>query len=128
MNIDSQMAALFGLGSSLALVGWLFLAILPTWRGLAQRVAGLAIPALLALAYTVLIGLWWSRGTGGFNSIEEVRALFTSTPLLVAGWLHYLAFDLLICAFISREAQREAIPHLIVLPLLFLTLMFGPIG
>ena len=119
---------LFGLGNMTALAGWSLLALLPRWRGLAQAVAGLAIPALLALAYTVLVGVWWSRAEGGFGSIEQVRALFGSTPVLVAGWFHYLAFDLFVGAWISREAQREGIAHLLVVPLLVLTFLFGPIG
>ena len=118
----------FSLGNMTALVGWALLVFLPRWRGVAQAVAGFLIPALLALAYVVLVGIWWSRAEGGFGSIEEVRALFGSTPVLIAGWFHYLAFDLFVGAWISREAQREGISHLLVVPLLAITFLFGPIG
>lgn len=127
-TIDPLMTQIFGIGSSAALLGWVLLIFLPHWKGIAQAVAGILLPGLLSLAYAVLIAVWWSRGAGGFNSIEEVRALFGSTPLLVAGWLHYLAFDLFVGAWISREARKEGIPHLVIVPLLPLTLMFGPIG
>ena len=43
-------------------------------------------------------------------------ALFTNPEIALAGWLHYLAFDLLIGAWEVRTARREAIPHLLVLP------------
>jgi hypothetical protein len=119
---------LFGLGNIAAMAGWVLLILLPRWRGIAQSVAGIGIPALLSLAYTVLISVWWSRAEGGFGSIEAVRALFGSAPVLVAGWFHYLAFDLFVGAWISREAQREGISHVFVLPLLVLTFLFGPIG
>jgi hypothetical protein len=119
---------LFGLGNMAAMAGWVLLILLPRWRGIAQSVAGIAIPALLSLAYTVLISVWLSRAEGGFGSIEAVRVLFGSAPVLVAGWFHYLAFDLFVGAWISREAQREGISHAFVLPLLVLTFLLGPIG
>jgi hypothetical protein len=119
---------LFGLGNMVALTGWALLLAVPRWRGIAQTVSGVIIPALLALAYTVLIEIWWSRSTGGFGSIGDVHALFGSTPILVAGWFHYLAFDLLVGAWISREAQRQGIAHLFIVPVLVLTFMLGPMG
>lgn len=122
------METIFSAGSTLALSSWLLLVFLPYWRGVAQFVAAFAVPVVLSLAYTALIGVWWSRAEGGFSSIEDVETLFQSRPMLVAGWLHYLAFDLWFGAWISREARREGIPHLLVVPLLPLTLMFGPMG
>jgi hypothetical protein len=57
-----------------------------------------------------------------------VTALFTNAWLLLAGWLHYLAFDLLIGTWEVRDAQERGIPHALVVPCLFLTFMFGPAG
>ena len=119
---------LFALGNTAAIAGWALLILLPRWRGIAQAVAGIAIPGLLSLAYAVLVAVWWSRAEGGFGSIAEVRALFESTPVLVAGWFHYLAFDLFVGAWIAREARHEGVAHVFVVPLLVLTFLFGPIG
>lgn len=123
-----MLAQLFSLGSLMALSAWVLLLVLPHARGIAQIVAGVAVPSLLALAYAVLVAVWWSRGEGGFDSIEAVRALFRSDAILVAGWFHYLAFDLLVGAWISRRAREESIPHLVVVPLLVLTFLLGPVG
>lgn len=123
-----MIATLFAAGSALVLPAWALLIVLPRWRGVAQAVAGLAVPALLALAYTVLVFVWWSRAEGGFASIADVRALFASDAVLTAGWFHYLAFDLLIGAWIVRQAQAEGIRHLAIAPLLPLTFLFGPVG
>ena len=65
---------------------------------------------------------------GGFSSLPDVALLFTNRWMLLAGWIHYLAFDLLIGAWEVRDARQRAIPHLLVLPCLFLTFMFGPAG
>jgi hypothetical protein len=48
--------------------------------------------------------------------------------LLLAGWVHYMAFDLFIGAWETRDARRAGVPHLMVVPCLILTFMLGPIG
>ncbi|BET25453.1 uncharacterized protein DUF4281 [Limnobacter thiooxidans] len=114
-------------GSAVALLGWALLAVTPRWR-VGQLLALTLVPALLAAAYTGLVLAAWQTAHGSFDSLAELRVLFESDALLLAGWLHYLAFDLLIGGWIVRTAQREGIPHGLVLPLLPLTLMFGPVG
>ena len=56
---------------------------------------------------------WWSRREGGFGSLAQVLALMqTPGSLSLAGWLHYLAFDLLVgalgCAGVAT--RRPAAP------------------
>jgi len=48
--------------------------------------------------------------------------------LLLAGWVHYLAFDLFIGSWEVEDAAANGIPHWLLLPCLFLTLMVGPVG
>ena len=86
------------------------------------------IPVLLGLLYLYIILVHWRGSEGGFGSLGQVSDLFQSPWLLLAGWVHYLAFDLFIGAWEVRDAQREGIHHLLVIPCLFLTFMFGPIG
>ena len=57
-----------------------------------------------------------------------MRTLFENPWLLLAGWAHYLAFDLFIGGWEVRDAQRRGIPHLLVVPALVLTFLFGPAG
>jgi hypothetical protein len=57
-----------------------------------------------------------------------VATLFQKPELLLAGWIHYLAFDLFIGGWEIRDSQRHGIPHLLVLPSLLMTSMLGPIG
>jgi hypothetical protein len=119
---------LFTAGNLLAMASWGLLIFLPRWRGVAQTVSTVVTPALLSVAYSALIGVWWSRGSGGFSSLDEVHALFQTRGALLAGWLHYLAFDLMIGAWIARKSRHEGIPHLVVIPILILTFLFGPMG
>lgn len=125
-------ASLFSIAGKLAMLGWLGLVIalfVRPVRPLALDAAQFVIPAILAAGYVLLI--WGGRdgfAEGGFGSITEVRALFANDSALAAGWLHYLAFDLFIGAWISRDGLRQGVPALLILPCLPLTFLFGPTG
>lgn len=119
---------LFQFSGPLAIVGWLALALSPLAPKLTQLAAGLVIPVILSLGYTALILVHWTGAEGGFESLPDVMLLFTNPAVALAGWLHYLAFDLFVGAWEVRTARRAAIPHLLVLPCLVLTFLFGPIG
>lgn len=120
--------ALFQFTGPLALCGWIALILSPLAPRLADRIAGLAIPGLFAVLYAGLILAHWADAPGGFDSLANVMALFTDPPVALAGWTHYLAFDLFVGAWITRTARAEGIPHLLILPCLALTFLFGPAG
>jgi hypothetical protein len=131
MNVTNLLdaEAVFGFASAAAMTGWLALALSPAHAGWAPRArlyAGRIVPLALALVYAVLVVRHW--GPGGFGSLAAVRELFGVPGLLVAGWLHYLAFDLFVGAWIAERAGALGLPHLAVLPLLALTFLFGPAG
>jgi hypothetical protein len=65
---------------------------------------------------------------GGFGSIAQVRALFASDYGLLAGWVHYLAFDLLIGAMMAGQMDKMGLSRLSQAPLLGLIFLFGPLG
>jgi hypothetical protein len=119
---------LFSVCSTLALVGWLFLIFAGRMRWAARIVTGAVIPLAFAILYGYLIAAHWGESQGGFGSLDAVAALFSNRWLLLAGWIHYLAFDLFIGSWEVRDAQALGISHLIVIPCLFLTFMFGPVG
>lgn len=122
----------FSLAGKLAMLGWLSLLVALFFKPARQYAfpaAQFVIPAILAVGYILLI--WQGRAgfeQGGFGSIEAVRTLFANDAALTAGWLHYLAFDLFVGAWISRDAAGRGISPLIVLPSLPLTFLFGPAG
>ncbi len=119
---------LFQIANSTALLGWAVLLVSPWLPGVADRVSGFAIPILLSIAYAGLILAFWARGEGGFDSLDNVTRLFQTRELLLAGWIHYLAFDLFVGAWIVRTARRDAMPFLLIVPCLALTFLFGPAG
>ena len=122
-----ELEQIFSMASVLAMIGWLILAILPR-QPIAQIVSGVIIPLVLSIGYLFLIVQNLRGAEGGFGSLAHVAALFLKPELLLAGWIHYLAFDLFIGAWETRDAQRHGIPHLVVIPCLLMTFMLGPIG
>ena len=120
--------SLFSLMNTLAVVGWLVLMLAPRgWTALGI-VPRLVVPGAIALIYTALMGAHFADAGGGFGSIAEVRMLFTSDPVLVAGWGHYLAFDLLIGVLLAERLDRVGVTRLLQIPVLLATFMFGPAG
>ena len=108
----SLFETIFAIANPVALLGWLGLVVFPGRKLVVDGISGLLIPALLGVAYAALIGAFFAGADGGFSSIAAVRLLFQSDALLVAGWLHYLAFDLFVGAWQVRTARAEGIPHL----------------
>lgn len=119
---------LFQVTAPIPLVGWTALALSPLAPIWTDRIATLFIPGLLSLIYAGLIMAFWSTAEGGFDSLDDVMLLFTKPEIAMAGWLHYLAFDLFVGAWIVRTARKRGISHWFVLPLLPATLLFGPVG
>jgi hypothetical protein len=118
---------LFRIANNVALLGWLSLIFFPRWRWAARLIGPVLIPALLSSIYAVLILTKFGHG-GGFSSLSSVALLFQNRNLLLAGWVHYLAFDLLVGSWEVRDAQRIGIRHYLVVPCLVLTFLFGPAG
>jgi Domain of unknown function (DUF4281) len=130
---------IFTSANRFAIVCWLVLAFAPARDKVLPYLLYLGC-GLLTLTYTVLIipmmaGMidagappGAAGGTPDFNTLAGVMALFDSKGGTTIGWIHYLAFDLFVGIWVSRNADRRGIHRLVQIPVLFLTLMFGPIG
>ena len=114
--------------SALAMIGWLALALAPLQRSWCVAFARI-LALLLAAAYLAQFFLTTEHvDGGGFSTLAGVAALFSNPGNLMMGWTHYLAFDLFIGSWEVEDAAANGVPHQLLLPCLFLTLMVGPIG
>src|SRR6266852_9167983 len=114
----------FSIVSSLALVSWIMLAILPRRPWVTKVVTTKLVPGLFAILYTAIaVSLFW-RSPGGFSTLASVGVLFSNPWLLLAGWVHYLAFDLLIGTWETTDAAARGTSKWVVLPCLVLTFLF----
>lgn len=118
----------FSIANLAAIAGWILLIAAPRWRLTGKIVLSGAIPLLLSGAYLILIVLFFGRAEGGFGSLADVMKLFTNPWATLAGWIHYLAFDLFVGSWEVRDAQARGISHWFVIPCLILTFLLGPIG
>ena len=115
--------------STIAMVSWLILLIIsPFWSSFDKFLIGVVI-TLFAIVYAWLIfQVFRPEDFEKFGSLNGVMELFTDKTAVTAGWVHYLAFDLLTGIWIKKNAQKYNIQHLILIPCLLLTFMLGPIG
>jgi len=120
----------FSLATHSVMAGWLLLLLAPRWRWTHRLVPWLAIVPLCA-GYVVFLSIGRfgaGGGQGGFSSLEQVRLLFSNDATLLAGWLHYLAFDLFVGLWVTADSTGRSIPRWLVVPCLVLTFFAGPIG
>jgi len=121
---------IFSLCGAIAMIGWACLVLAPRWQIGTRWVAPVIAPLLIGVvyAYLMLTNVGATPDGGGFGTLEAVGILFSVDRLLLAGWIHYLAFDLFVGAWELRDARRQGIHHLLVVPCLLATFMAGPAG
>lgn len=121
---------IFSAANSAALLGWLVLgfAVLRRNTWLRDELAGRWWPLAFAVLYSALIMFFFGQADGGFDTLANVQLLFTSPWAALAGWVHYLAFDLFIGAIIARRIMERGLPRLVLVVLLPATFLFGPLG
>ena len=121
---------LFSAGGTLAMLGWALLVLAPR-RPPVLIATGLVIPALLAVPYAGLIMTNFADAAGqggGYGSLTEVRALLASDEMLLAGWIHYLSFDLAVGTLLAVRLDAAGIGRVIQAPFLLAVFLFGPAG
>jgi hypothetical protein len=125
--IAMDLETIYSLCSAIAFAGWIALGAAPLAR---DRLIGFARIAALVLAAAYLIQMFTiTESTGGdFTTLRGVALLFSQPGNVMLGWTHYLAFDLFVGSWIAEDAGREDFPHWALIPILFATLMVGPIG
>ena len=120
--------ALFQVANTFAAVSWIALVLLARFSIVTRVIIPIGVCGLLSLVYLHLVVTTMGQSEGGFGSLADVSLLFQNQSLLLAGWIHYLAFDLFIGSWVVRDAGRNDISLVLILPALFLTFFFGPVG
>jgi hypothetical protein len=119
---------IFNLSNFLALIGWLVLMLFPASRFVRVTIISGGLILLFAICYLGLIIAHFPMAEGDFSSLAGLMQFYENTEMVVAGWLHYLAFDLFAGVWITLNARSFNFRHWWIIPSLFLTFMFGPIG
>jgi hypothetical protein len=122
----------FSVANWLVLAGWLALLLAPLRRE-ALILLARAAAAAVAFIYLLLLSRGLLTGPGlpegaGFGSLDGVVALLSRREAILAGWVHFLAFDLFVGSWMAEDAPKAGVPHWLLVPFLGLTLMAGPAG
>jgi hypothetical protein len=130
MEVSMTADTVFSFVNLFALAGWAIL-LFSIWRRndwLRDQISGRWIPLGLSGVYLVLIAFFFHKAPGGFDTLSNVKMLFTSDWAALAGWVHYLAFDLFVGSWIARLWMDHSLPRWPMLLILPMTFLFGPIG
>lgn len=119
---------LFSHVGTAAMAGWALLILGPRRYAWFNAIPLWIIPAGLSAVYAALIFSRFSGMGGGFDSLENVAILMSDRWALLAGWVHYLAFDLFVGAVMAARMDRASVGRLVQAPILVSIFMLGPLG
>lgn len=121
----------FEITNTVALLAWIALVLFPGRRLVSHLLCATVIPGLFSVCYAAVIG-WklFENGPppGDVMTIEGLRSVFADDWVFAAAWAHYLVFDMVVGAWIARDAVRLGIPWPLRTLALLLTFLAGPIG
>jgi len=118
---------LFKIANTYAFLCWVLLIVLPQWQH-TSRIIIYSSGVILGLLYVYVLASNFGKTKGSFTSLSGVTRLFQDPINVLAGWVHYLAFDLMTGLFISNHAFQTGFNRILLIPCLLLTFIFGPAG
>jgi len=121
-------ASLFSTVNTIALVSWVVLLIFPFSQLVKKLLLGIVVVGLAILYVFLITQTFDADAMESFGSLSDIATMFQNETALLAGWVHYLAFDLMVGLFITNNAQKYGLNRFILIPCLFLTFMLGPTG
>jgi len=121
--------AVFSIANMMVMPMWILMVFLPKWKVTQFLINYKVIPLVLSLLYVIYVIMAIQiGGMMDFGSLASVMNLFTEEHAVLAGWIHYLAFDLLIGMWMLDQNKELKLNQLVVAPCLLGTFMFGPLG
>lgn len=124
MNSD----LIFQLSNNAALVSWMLLIFFPKKKWVLITIPSVVVSLLCLLYSYLLLSSFSISDIQRFSSLVGVTELFKSPAVVLAGWVHYLAFDLLVGLYIVTNATKHSISHWLCIPCLLFTFLAGPVG
>lgn len=121
-------ANVFLIVNSVALVCWVVLYVFYEKRWIYKILFSVVFVALtITYAFYIFTAMGGS-GEGGFDTLDNLKILFADDRAVLAGWIHYLVFDLFVGMWICTDSLKQGIGRWIILPAIILTFMLGPVG
>lgn len=109
---------------------WLMMIVLPHWSWTRRLMQSLLVVVPAAVLYALLV-----LPRLGEVFVEVVNPTLAGIALLLGSpaggtiaWAHFLAFDLFVGRWVYLDGRKRTISAWLMAPVLFFTLMLGPIG
>lgn len=114
-----------------SLPAWISMVFLPRWRH--TKTITLAIAVSYSIIYVMLAYVLFSKALFAidpmaFSTTEGLSHMFAESTSVLAGWAHFIVFDLWTARFFVLDSGRSNIPHLAVVPCILGCMFFGPLG
>ena len=124
------MLTAFELSNLAVLPFWALMILAPKARLTARAVSSpwILLPPLAVYAWAVLPALSQVLPIVARPDLESVANLLGQPLGALAGWAHFLAFDLFVGRFIVLDARERELPWFVLSPILLATLLLGPLG
>jgi hypothetical protein len=124
-----SLETLFAL-SNLTIPFWLAMILLGWWKPVERVMRSPWVAIVPAIIYVVLVipNLPQVLASVANPSLAGVAQLLGTEYGAAVAWAHFLAFDLLVGRWAYLDSRTRGIHWLIMAPILFFTLMLGPVG
>jgi len=113
---------------------WLMLIIIPNSNFTQFFVNSIVLPLLLSTAYiyvikqSVLLGDSFLEIFTLYFSLDNLYILFSTESFLLIFWIHFLAINIFLGSWISRDGVKYNIPRWLVFFPLIIVYLTGPLG
>ena len=113
---------------------WAMLILIPNSRLTQIFVNSVILPLILATAYiyviyqTILLEENLFETFKLYLSFDNLYTIFAVESFLLAFWLHFIALNLFLGSWVSRDGVKYIIPKSVVFVPLVLIYFFGPLG
>ena len=125
-----MMETIFKLSNLLVFPFWVLMLLLPRWRWTERIMRSPWVVSGPALLYALLMLPRLSEHAPALlrPNLHDIAGLLGSHAGATISWTHFLAFDLFVGRWIYLDGRRRGISAWLTAPILFLTLLVGPVG
>ena len=113
---------------------WLMLIFIPNSKFTQILVNSVIIPLILATAYiyvfyqTILLDESFLEIFTIYSKLENLYTVFATESFLLIFWLHFLALNIFLGSWVSRDGIKYNMPRIILSTILIIIFFTGPLG
>lgn len=124
------LSSIFKMVSIVVLPFWLLMILIPRSRFTRRAMKTYWAALIPAIFYSILVlpQLPSLFGVLANPDLKEIMSLLGTPMGATAAWIHFLALDMFLARYIWKAWLQSPVPSLVVGIVIFVTLMFAPLG